>query len=196
MSDCRPIPLLPASTAEPAELVASILKRREGGGLLKLDRMLLHSAPLCEGWNFFFGKVRGGLSLPPRMKELIMCTVAVLTGAHYQYEHHAPLYIAEGASADQAAAIRDIDQPDFDTQLFSEEEIDIIELARAMTRDIAVPAPLKVRMVQRHGTQVVVEAIAVVASYNMVARFLVIWPSRNPYFANFTRSLGRLQYYL
>jgi hypothetical protein len=28
-------------------------------------------------------------------------------------------------------------------------------------------------MVQRHGAQVVVEAIAVVAAYNMVSRFLV-----------------------
>ena len=60
MSDSRPIPLLPPLTSEPAELVTAILKRRGGGGLLKLDRMLLHSVPLCEGWNAFFGKVRGG----------------------------------------------------------------------------------------------------------------------------------------
>jgi hypothetical protein len=109
MSDSRPIPLLPTNTSEPAELVTAILKRRGGGGLLKLDRMLLHSAPLCEGWNAFFGKVRdlvnktgmqlqmhaqvrGGLSIAPRLKELIMCAVAVLNGAHYEYEHHAPLY--------------------------------------------------------------------------------------------------------
>ena len=111
MSDSRPIPLLPQNTSEPAELVSAILKRRGGGGLLKLDRMLLHSVPLCEGWNTFFGKVgggfvqtnqncssqqrsqvRGGLSIAPRLKELIMCVVAVLNGAHYEYEHHAPLY--------------------------------------------------------------------------------------------------------
>jgi hypothetical protein len=108
MSDSRPIPLLPAGTSQPAELVASILQRREGSKLLKLDRMLLHSAPLCEAWNFFFGKIRGSLSLSPRMKELIMCAVAGVTGALHQYEHHAPLYIAEGASPMQAAALRDI----------------------------------------------------------------------------------------
>ena len=173
MSDSRPIPLLPANTSEPAELVASILKRREGSGLLKLDRMLLHSPPLCDGWNVFFGKVRGSLSLAPRVKELIMCAVAVMTRAHYQYEHHAPLYVAAGASAEQAKALEDIDQPHFQTHLFSEEEADVISLARAMTRDIVVPAALKRRMVQRHGAQAVVEAIAVVASYNMVSRFLV-----------------------
>ena len=37
-------------------------------------------------------QVRGGLSISPRLKELIMCAVAVLNGAHYEYEHHAPLY--------------------------------------------------------------------------------------------------------
>ncbi len=37
-------------------------------------------------------QVRGGLSIAPRLKELIMCAVAIMNGAHYQYEHHAPLY--------------------------------------------------------------------------------------------------------
>jgi hypothetical protein len=138
--------------------------------------MLLHSVPLCEGWDFFFGKVRGGLSLSPRIKELIMCVVAILNGANYQYEHHAPLYVAEGATVEQAKALEDIDKSTFAEHLFSAEEQDIIALARTMTRDIVVPAALKQRMMQRHGVQAVVEAIAVAASYNMVSRFLV---SRN-----------------
>jgi hypothetical protein len=138
MSDGRPIPLLPASTSQPDELVASILKRRGGCGLLKLDRMLLHSTPLCEGWNFFFDKVRGSLSLSPRIKELIMCVVAVLNGAHYQYEHHAPLYMAEGATIEQSQSLEDIEKHNFNRHLYSEEETDVIELARTMTRDIVV----------------------------------------------------------
>ncbi len=136
MSESRPIPLLPASTSQPEELVASILKRRGAGGLLKLDRMLLHSTPLCEGWNFFFDKVRGSLSLSPRVKELIMCVVAVLNGAHYQYEHHAPLYIAQGATLEQSQSLQHIETHHFNMHLYSEEETDVIELARTMTRDI------------------------------------------------------------
>ena len=144
MSECRPIPLLPANTSQPEQLVASILKRRGEGGLLKLDRMLLHSAPLCEAWDFFFSKVRGALSLSPRIKELIMCVVAVMNGAHYQYEHHAPLYEAEGATPDQSQALELIEKPNFNRQLFSEEEIDFIELARAMTRDIVVRSTIQI----------------------------------------------------
>jgi hypothetical protein len=138
MSEARPIPLLPANTTQPEELVASILRRRGTGGLLKLDRMLLHSAPLCEGWDFFFGKVRSALSLSPRLKELIMCVVAILNGAHYQYEHHAPLYTAEGAAPEQSRALEHVDTPQFNMQLYSEEEQDVIELARTMTRHVVV----------------------------------------------------------
>src|SRR5690606_15711496 len=44
------IPYQPEDLAEPAEVVDAI-RRRRGGKLLELDRMLLHSAPLAAGWN-------------------------------------------------------------------------------------------------------------------------------------------------
>ena len=44
------IPYLPADIAEPAELVAAIRKRR-GGELINLDRLLLYSPPVAAGWN-------------------------------------------------------------------------------------------------------------------------------------------------
>ncbi len=172
MNETRPIPLLPADTAQPADLVAAIRQRR-GGGLLKIDRMLLHSPTLAEGWNIYLGKVRTELSVSARHKELAMCVVALLNGADYEFEHHAPLYISEGATAEQAQALAEIDQPNFPIGLFPEEDQDVIALSRAMTRDILVPGSLKRRLVKRHGVQQTIEIIAVVATYNMVSRFLV-----------------------
>ncbi len=102
-----------------------------------------------------------------------MCAVAVLNGAHYEYEHHAPLYIQEGATAEQAQAILEMEQANFPLGLFPEEDQDALALARAMTRDILVPGSLKRRMVKRHGPKQVVELVAVIATYNMVSRFLV-----------------------
>ena len=102
------IPFVPADIAEPAEVVAAIRARR-GGELLALDRMLLHSPALAAGWNTFLGAVRNGLLVDRRLRELAMCTVAVLNGAEYEYVQHAPLYIAAGASAQQAQALRDPD---------------------------------------------------------------------------------------
>lgn len=166
------IPLLPADLAEPADLVAAIRARR-GGNLLKLDRMLLHSPALAEGWNAYLGAVRNRLDVPVRLRELAMCVVAVLNGAHYEFEHHAPLYQAEGATDEQVDALRQVEDPNFPVGLFPEVEQDTIALAREMTRQIGVATPLKRRLVKALGVQQTVELVAVVATYNMVSRFLV-----------------------
>ena len=50
----RLIPYQPMDLTEPAELVAAIRKRR-GGQFINLERMLLHSTPIAEGWNHFVG---------------------------------------------------------------------------------------------------------------------------------------------
>ncbi|MEY3668818.1 MAG: hypothetical protein RL258_213, partial [Pseudomonadota bacterium] len=93
--------MLPEDHAHPADLVAAIRARR-GGSLLKLDRMLLHSPPLAEGWNIFLGKVRTDLSVPIKLRELVMCVVAVLNGASFEYEHHAPIFVSAGGTVRQA----------------------------------------------------------------------------------------------
>ena len=62
---------------DPPELVAAIRARR-GGALLKLDRMLLHSPPLAQGWNVYLGKIREELLVPAQLRELAMCVVAIL----------------------------------------------------------------------------------------------------------------------
>ncbi|NCZ59114.1 MAG: carboxymuconolactone decarboxylase family protein, partial [Betaproteobacteria bacterium] len=83
------IPYLPEDLAEPAAVVDAIRKRR-GGDLLHLDRMLLHSPPFAQGWNLFLGAVRNDLSLSPKLRELAMCAVAVLNRADYEFVQHAP----------------------------------------------------------------------------------------------------------
>ena len=89
----RLIPYQPMDLAEPADLVAAIRQRR-GGQFINLDRMLLHSVPIAEGWNHFIGEIRNNLSLDPKLRELAMCGVAVLNGAEYEFFHHAPPFIA------------------------------------------------------------------------------------------------------
>ena len=87
------IPLKPIDLAEPADLVAAIRKRR-GGQLIELDRLLLYSQPLSEGWNHFVGNIRERFSVPQQLRELAMCTVAVLNNAEYEFSQHAPLYLS------------------------------------------------------------------------------------------------------
>ena len=74
------IPYLPKDLAEPADVVTAVRKRR-GGVLSELDRMLLHSPAFALGWNSHLGAVRTGLTLNGRLRELAktihnVCAVA------------------------------------------------------------------------------------------------------------------------
>lgn len=166
------IPMLPEDHAQPADLVAAIRARR-GGTLLKLDRMLLHSPPLAEGWNIFLGKVRTDLSVPIKLRELVMCVVAVLNGASFEYEHHAPIFVTAGGTEAQAEMLAQVGTPDFSMQAFSALEQNVIALAHAMTRDLRVAPEIKLALVAEIGIQQTVELVGVVATYNMVSRFLL-----------------------
>jgi alkylhydroperoxidase family enzyme len=168
----RVIPYRPMDLAEPAELVAAIRQRR-GGQFINLDRMLLHSIPIAEGWNHFIGEIRNNLSLNPKLRELAMCGVAVLNGAEYEFFHHAPPFIKAVGTEEQVQALRLIGQEDFPAQLFSSVENDAAALTFQMTRNIQVDSTLMKRLQLVLGNTDTVELVTVIAAYNMVSRFLI-----------------------
>ena len=172
MTNDRLIPYQPIDLAEPADLVAEIRKRR-GGQLINLDRMLLHSEPVARGWNHFIGNVRQQLSLDPKLRELGMCGVAVLNGAEYEFFHHAPPFLKAGGTQAQVDAMRHLGTSNFDSAPFSPLERDALELTLQMTRMIQVDSELMKRLQAALGNTVLVELVTVIAAYNMVSRFLI-----------------------
>lgn len=167
------IPYQPADLAHPKDLVDSIRQRR-GGALLNLDRMLLNSPAFARGWNAFLREVRTGLDLSPKLRELAMCVVAVLNGAEYEFFHHAPVFIEAGGTEAQVQALRNPDQAAVDTELFDETERAAIQLTLEMTRQVAVDDATFSRV--RNALQsdrLSTELVGVIATYNMVSRFLV-----------------------
>ena len=168
----RLIPYQPIDLAEPAELVSAIRKRR-GGQFINLDRMLLHSVPIAEGWNHFIGEIRNNLSLDPKLRELAMCGVAVLNGAEYEFFHHAPPFKKAGGSEEQVQGLRKIGQADFPRNLFTQVENDAADLTFQMTRNIQVDSELMQRLQKELGNTDTVELVTVIAAYNMVSRFLI-----------------------
>lgn len=166
------IPYLPQDLAEPIDVVAAVRARR-GGTLLNLDRMLLHSPALARGWNAFLGEVRRNLSLSPKLREIAICGVAVINRAEYEFVHHAPELIAAGGSTEQVEAMRGIAGMSPDLSVFSAVERDVIRLTLAMTRDIEVTDELLVRLQAALGNTETVELVGVIATYNMVSRFLI-----------------------
>jgi alkylhydroperoxidase family enzyme len=115
--------LLDDDQAGPADLLAAIRARR-GGRLSHLDRMLLHSPPLAQGWNAHRGAVRTALALPARLREAV--------------------------------------------------ERSVLRLTLEMTRAVAVSdATFNSAQAALTSDRQLVELVGVIATYNMVSRFLV-----------------------
>jgi alkylhydroperoxidase family enzyme len=168
----RLVPYQPLDLQEPADLVAAIRKRR-GGDLINLDRMLLHSTPFSRGWNAFLGEVRSHLALDFKMRELAMCGVAVLNRADYEFLHHSPIFIQAGGNEAQVDALRQLGTQKIPAGIFSQLEEDALELTVQMTRSIEVDRSLMKRLQDQLGNTQLVELVGVIATYNMVSRFLV-----------------------
>lgn len=160
-----------AQAQRDAALVAAIEQRR-GGRLLNLDRLLLWSEPLARSWNIFLKTVRQELSLAPKLRELAICVVARETGAEYEFLHHAPEFANAGGTAAQVAALADPDTAAANP-LFDALEQNVIRYALASTRDVRIPEALGDTLARHFSPTEFVELAAVVAAYNMVARFLV-----------------------
>ena len=153
------------------ELVKAIEARR-GGSLLNLDRALLWSEPLARGWNAYLRALRQEISLPPFVRELAICVVARLTGADYEFHHHAPELKKAGATDAQLDAL---DDPDVaaTSNHFDELQRAVIRFAIDSTRNVKIPDSTFDALKQRLSPTELVELVAVTAAYNMVARFLV-----------------------
>lgn len=167
-------PWTPERKPQPQDLVQAILERR-GGALLNLDRALLWSEPLARGWNTYLKNVRTGLGASRPLRELGICTVALVTGAHYEYHHHAPDYLGAGGSQAALDALQAYVRAGAAGEpggLQGDEAL-VAQYAAQMTRDVKVDDALFARMQARFATQDLVEITAAIATYNMVARFLV-----------------------
>ncbi len=165
----------PEAKPRPDDLVQAILKRR-GGAFLNLDLALLWSEPLARGWNVYLGNVRTGLGASRKLRELGICTVALLTGAHYEYHHHAPDFLAAGGTQPELDALATFvadARGAVPGAVLGQDEALVVRYASQMTLDVKVEDALFAQMQERFSTEDLVELTAAIATYNMVARFLV-----------------------
>ena len=166
----------PELKAQPDDLVQAITQRR-GGELLNLDRALLWSEPLARGWNVYLKAVRTELTTSRKLRELGICTVALLTGAHYEYHHHAPDFLAAGGTQAELDALQVVLKENprevpVNSELGAIEKI-VIQYAAQMTLDVKVSDEVFAELKNHFDTPQIVELTSAIATYNMVARFLV-----------------------
>jgi alkylhydroperoxidase family enzyme len=166
----------PEQHPQPKELVDAILARR-GGALLNLDKALLWSEPVAAGWNVYLRNVRTGLSASRKLCELGICTVALLTGADYEYHHHAPDFLKAGGTQAELDALQralkaspadGVSDPSFD-----EMSQWVVQYAAQITLRVKVDDALFNKLQAKLSTTEILELTTAIATYNMEARILV-----------------------
>jgi alkylhydroperoxidase family enzyme len=176
-------PSTPPPDADPSttEIYARIAARRHPRPLIPLDLSLLHSPPVADGWNSFLGAIRTRTILPGALLELSVCRVAVLNGAVYEWNAHAPLALKDGVSADELRAVREVEATITDTGKEALGRSVLSEVQRAVVR-YTDEMTLRVRVeeetfedLRRVGLneREIVELTTGVAAYNCVSRVLV-----------------------
>ena len=112
--------------------------------------------------------IRQKCILSGALREMVIMRVAIINGAEYEAEQHAPIALKEGMSQRQLDALDKWE----DSGEFTPLERHVLALADTMTRQVKVPPALIEALKPALSDQEVVELVATIASYNMVSRFL------------------------
>ncbi|KAK4695989.1 hypothetical protein P7C70_g8453, partial [Phenoliferia sp. Uapishka_3] len=173
------MPRVPYKNPAPgtSTIADAIRVRRGARGLTPLDQTLLNAPDIANGWNTLLGAVRTKNSLPDDIRELMILRVAARNSATFEWIHHAHVGVDAGLTAPQLTVIRDLHTPlplPSSPSPLSAFQAAALRFADASTFAVNVPQSrvddLKVHLAD---DQQLLEATAVVATYNMVSRLLV-----------------------
>ena len=150
---------------------AELLRARRGGTLSELDRLLLHSPPVAEGWNALLGALRARTTLPADLREAVILRIAVLNGAPFEWTAHEPAGRRAGLDDGRLAALR---APDAAADPgWTPLQRAALAFTDASTRAVAVPDEVFAAVREQLGDRELVGLVALVGGYAMVSRFLV-----------------------
>ena len=160
------LPYADLNAADVRPLAEKIIQQR--GSVLHLYQMLMHSAPLADGWLTFLTAIRQKCSLAGSLRELVIMRVAILNGAQYEADQHAPIARNEGVTDQQLADLAQWEA----SNSYSAKQRAVLALTDSMTRDIKVPDAIMDEARRHFSDKETVELVATIAAYNMVSRFL------------------------
>lgn len=168
---------------------AQLSARRAPAPLQSLDLTLLHAPAVASGWSSFLGAIRTATSLPPDIRELGICRVAVLNQAEYEWAHHLPLLKEAGLGEEAVEELKhrkawagwEMHKEDSEGSEevgsgpggLSDRQCRVLAYTDAMTIGIKVPDGIFRRLKEQFNEQEIVEITGTVAAYNCVSRFLV-----------------------
>jgi 4-carboxymuconolactone decarboxylase len=161
------IPLAPTEGAGAHEDAVARIAALRSGEVSTLYRMLLHSGNVAAGWCELGTAVRYRSGLNDRLRELVICLVAGLTGASYEWASHEPLALDAGVTPEQLASL-----PQWRTGPgFSERDRAALQLAEAAVRGAVTDDDLAVAGAH-FAHRGLVEVVATAAYYLATSRIL------------------------
>ncbi|SCX37831.1 alkylhydroperoxidase AhpD family core domain-containing protein [Klenkia marina] len=158
----------PEVTSE-ARPIADRMAARRGGELSALDKLLLHSPPVADGWNELLGALRHKSSLGADLRELAILRVAVLNNAAFEWVAHKDAARRAGITDAQIDALYDQDP----RAHFDYRQNLVLELTDTATMEIEIPDLLFQQVRAEFSEREIVELMVTIGGYAMVSRFLV-----------------------
>ena len=133
-----------------------------------LHRMLLHAPPIAQGWIGMYDAVRWNSTLSGRIREMVICRIAAINGASYEWNAHAPIALQEGMTQSQLDAL-----PAWEgSPLFDATERAALAYCDAMTKLVHVPDDVAKSVRDLFPPRQLVELTVTIAGYNCVSRVL------------------------
>lgn len=155
----------------------AIRVRRGARGLTPLDGTLLHVPAVADGWNTLLGAVRTKGRLADDLREIMILRVAAINHATFEWIHHEHVARDAGLSTEQLYLIRDTNfVPDLESSgILSPLQSAALAFAHHSTSSVQVPAQITLTLARLLDSDpdLLVESAAIVATYNMVSRFLI-----------------------
>lgn len=165
----------PTTSTEEQGIIERIRERRIPRPLTPLDRTLLHSPHVADGWNSFLGAIRTKTSLSQDLRELSICRVAAINRAWYEWVHHAPLAIAAGISDAALDIVKQDNALNWENRrdVFTEKQLALLTVTEEMTSKVQVSERTLIWLKKLFSEREIVEIVAIIACYNCVSHFLV-----------------------
>src|SRR5258708_37367908 len=145
------------------------LAAERGGTVGNIFRALAHTPNLLRRFCQIGSELRNKTALDPKLRELAICTVGLLTDAQYEFVHHWNLARGVGVSREQLEALADWEK----SPTFNDNERAVIRYTVEATNNVRVTDATWNALKTFLDTRRIMELVQNVAFYNMVVCVLM-----------------------
>jgi alkylhydroperoxidase family enzyme len=143
--------------------------RERGDPPLHIFAALANIPPVLDPLLTFTREMREGAAIETRLRELAIVTVALATGATYEFSHHSNSALRAGLRRDQLEQLADAETSD----AFDEGERAIVRYAREVTLSLRASDETWSALLSHFSMREAMDIVMAVAWYNAVARMLL-----------------------